>query len=842
MPDFEVEPEQQTNPTPKGAGAQHLHDTASGRDTTGTWSPGPDGPLHRFEPPTEPGEIGRFGKYRIQKQLGFGGMGAVYQAFDERLRRRVALKLMRVELARKPLDRERFLREARAAAQISSDHVVNIFEAEEIDGIPYIALQFLQGTPLDEHLRMKGQPTLRDAIRIAIETARGLAIAHELGLVHRDIKPANLWLEAPSGRVKILDFGLAKPVLDAEAAELTPAGAVMGTPNYMAPEQGLGRPVDGRADLFSLGGVLYRLCTGQLPFPRTTYHAILIALATEEPVPVRDLNPAVPESLADLIRRLMSKSPADRPASAIVVIEELERILASENFETKTAPALPQPAPDESHRTRIAPSRNDTAPLPPPGAPDPVAGHPRKISRFEIRGVLGTGAFGIVYRGFDPDLQREVAIKMPKNTHMSSEQVSAFLREARAAANIHHQNVCPVYEVGVDGGRPFIVMHLVPNTLAKVLAGRKLPFVPRDAAAIVRKLALGVAAAHALDVSHRDLKPANVLVNDATREVLIADFGLALLADETRVSIDGSVKGTPAYMAPEQADGEIEAIGPISDIHALGVMLYELMTGTLPFRGTSTDAVLSQVRTKMPKRPSEVRPGIDPALDAICLKAMAKKPADRYPTAKDFVNALTDYLRGSVPAPGKTEVAKPNPRPAPPASPKPPPAQEFVEILETAPIVGEELPESITEDELKLLAAVTAGDRGRIKKLVASGVNINARCDQGASVLFYACLAADESLVKLLLELGANPNLNAEGEAIAMYAPKPLDLVLQAMVLTDWGRYKPLCDMLLKRGATDWQGFAPSPAQLRDLRERAEERRRNPGLQSDKGSWWQFWK
>ncbi len=285
--------------------------------------------LPRFATPAIAGELGRLGKYRIQKELGRGGMGAVYLAFDERLQRKVALKVMLPKAAANDTAKERFLREARAAAQISSDHVVNIFEADEIDGIPYIALQYLQGYPLDEFLKKKGNPTIPQTIRIGAETALGLAKAHKLGLVHRDIKPGNLWLEAPTGRVKILDFGLVKPVVGAEGAELTGSGAIMGTPAYMSPEQGLGKPVDGRADLFSLGCVLYRLCTGKLPFERPTLMAILTAIATEEPPPVREVNPAVPEPLADLIRRLMAKNPADRPASAQSVAKELDQISAT---------------------------------------------------------------------------------------------------------------------------------------------------------------------------------------------------------------------------------------------------------------------------------------------------------------------------------------------------------------------------------------------------------------------------------------------------------------------------------------------------------------------------------
>ncbi len=280
-----------------------------------------------FALPTQPGEIGRLGKYRIQKELGRGGMGAVYLAFDERLQRQIALKVMLPKFAANATAKDRFLREARAAARISSDHIVNIYEADEIDGTPYIALQLLQGYPLDDYLKKKGSPSIPQIIRLGREVAIGLAAAHELGLVHRDIKPSNVWLEAPNGRVKILDFGLAKPAEGTDFAELTALGAVVGTPAYMAPEQGRGQTVDGRADLFSLGCVLYRLTTGKLPFARTTLMSILIAIAIEDPTPIRELNPDVPEPLADLIHRLLAKNAADRPADAQALVKEFDEII-----------------------------------------------------------------------------------------------------------------------------------------------------------------------------------------------------------------------------------------------------------------------------------------------------------------------------------------------------------------------------------------------------------------------------------------------------------------------------------------------------------------------------------
>jgi len=289
-----------------------------------------------FGPPAQQGEVGTLGPYRIVKELGRGGMGAVYAAVDMRLDRRLALKVMLPRYAADLDAKERFLREARAAAKVSHDNVVTIYEADEREGVAYIAMQFLQGYPLDEYLKKKGNPSLPQVVRIAREAAAGLAAAHHIGLVHRDVKPGNLWLEAPNGRVKVLDFGLAKP-LDADV-ELTKSGAIVGTPAYMAPEQARGLKVDHRADLFSLGVMLYRLCTGRLPFQGPSTMAVLMALGTEEPAQVEALNPNVPGALAELIHQLLAKKPEQRLASATEVVKRLRGI--GEQMGRATAPDL----------------------------------------------------------------------------------------------------------------------------------------------------------------------------------------------------------------------------------------------------------------------------------------------------------------------------------------------------------------------------------------------------------------------------------------------------------------------------------------------------------------------
>ncbi len=289
-------------------------------------SGGADGP--RFGPPAAPGEIGTLGRFRIKKELGRGGMGAVYLALDPRLDRQLALKVMLPQAAVNQTAKDRFVREARAAARITHDNVIAILDADEIDGVPFIALPFLQGYPLDQYLKKKGNPAIPQVLRIGREIALGLAAAHDLGVVHRDVKPGNIWLEAPNGRVKILDFGLAKPQ-DEEAGgkELTHSGAVMGTPAYMAPEQAAGLKVDHRADLYSLGTVLYRLVAGKTPFERSGgMMALLTALAIEAPPRVEEFNADVPPALAELIHQLLEKNRDLRPQSAKEVAKRLAAI------------------------------------------------------------------------------------------------------------------------------------------------------------------------------------------------------------------------------------------------------------------------------------------------------------------------------------------------------------------------------------------------------------------------------------------------------------------------------------------------------------------------------------
>jgi Tol biopolymer transport system component len=270
-------------------------------------------------------------------------------------------------------------------------------------------------------------------------------------------------------------------------------------------------------------------------------------------------------------------------------------------------------------------------------------GLPESVGPYRVVRRLGRGGMGAVYLAHDTRLDRPVALKVPRLAGLGPDAVERFRREGRAAAALRHPNICPVYDVGEVNGVPYLAMAFVEGqTLAERV--RTVPLPPATAAALTRALARALAVAHKAGVIHRDLKPANVMVGP-DGEPVVMDFGLARLGDgeADRLTGTGDVLGTPAYMAPEQVDRMAGAVGPATDVYGLGAVLYELLTGRPPFTGTLSET-LWQIGCRNPERPTALRPDLDPRLEAIVMRAMAKRPADRYATMDAFAGALDDFL------------------------------------------------------------------------------------------------------------------------------------------------------------------------------------------------------
>ncbi len=274
---------------------------------------------------------------------------------------------------------------------------------------------------------------------------------------------------------------------------------------------------------------------------------------------------------------------------------------------------------------------------------------PPQVGRYRILEQLGAGGMGTVYKAHDPQLNRVVAVKVPHfegSPEAQENDRQRFLREARSAAGVRHPHVCPIHDVGEQYGVPYVVMSFVEGeSLAQRL--RKIGRFEdcREAVALVRQIGEGLAAVHAVNIVHRDLKPANVLMDRTTGQPVLTDFGLAkVLTDGEHLTADGSLLGTPAYMSPEQATLGADTVGTASDQYSLAVVLYQLVTGRLPFEGP-TMSMLFQIGNNTPPPASQFRADLDPKLVAILRTAMARKPEDRYPTVQAFVGALTAWLR-----------------------------------------------------------------------------------------------------------------------------------------------------------------------------------------------------
>lgn len=331
------------------------------------------------------------------------------------------------------------------------------------------------------------------------------------------------------------------------------------------------------------------------------------------------------------------------------------------------------------------------------------------FGRYRISKTLGEGAMGSVYLAHDTQLDRKVALKIPKfDAASESKHIERFLREARSAATLSHPNICPVFDVGEINGLHFMTMAYIQGHTLQDFVNPDKPQRDRNVANVARKIALALHEAHINGLVHRDVKPGNVMI-DQRNEPIIMDFGLARQIDENddaRLTRDGAILGSPAYMSPEQIEGKADKLGPHSDLYSLGVILYELLTGQLPFQG-SVASIIGQILSKEAVSPLKYRPDLSPKLEEICMKALAKKPKDRYPSMQSMAAALMEFL--------KTK-----------------PEDEKKSVLERAPETSKKKSGTDTDAGLKLNTNVSAtcscGQRLSAKKEMAGKMVRCPRC------------------------------------------------------------------------------------------------------------------
>jgi serine/threonine protein kinase len=603
-----------------------------------TSSPRPDeesvpSPVPDQAPPSAAPPLPEVPGYEVLKEVGRGGMGVVYQARQQSLGRIVALKLIRSGELAATQELTRFRKEAAAIARLDHPNVVRIYAFGEYDGLPYFAMEFVDGGSLRQRLARERLSAL-EAAQLVETLAWAMQYVHQRGIVHRDLKPANILLvsggvvsgelsestahHSTTHQPKIADFGLVKQ-LDSETAS-TLSGAIMGTPQYMAPEQADGRSsaVSPLTDVYALGAILYELLAGRPPFRGETRMETINQVLRDEPVPPSRLRPEVPPELEAVCLKCLEKQPEERYASAAALAEDLRRFQIGE-------PLTIASVEEWERHSRWAP----------------------RIG-YVIEEMMACSRTGFVYKARQVSLKRPVTLKiLAARGEPGPQELARFRREAETIARLYHPNIVQIYDFGEVSGQPFLTLEYVAGGSLADKVGTPLP--PREAAQLVRTLARATHFAHQQGIVHSNLRPLNVNLT-AEGVPKITGFGLVrLLGQEPLMPERRGLWTMSSYMAPEQLEGRPQDIGPAADVHALGAILYELLGGRPPFFADTVQETLEQIRHGQPPPLSELQEGVPRPLEAICARCLAKEPAARYATAEELAEELRRFLRGEQP-------------------------------------------------------------------------------------------------------------------------------------------------------------------------------------------------
>ena len=585
---------------------------------TGDWS----APT-RAEPerPVVPG-------YEITGELGRGGMGVVYKARHEKHDRFVALKLLRDGALAGSKDRARFRTEAEAAARLRHPNVVAVHEVGTYSGLPYFAMELVEGGNLDQYLRGQPQPAPQ-AAELIHTLAAAIQHAHDFQVVHRDLKPGNILLsverpavEEPGSGIrdistfrlsdlqpKVSDFGLAKR-LDSDSTVLTQDGAVLGTASYMAPEQAAGRvrEIGPAVDIYALGAVLYELLTGRPPFRGLTWNETVDQVLHDEPVAPSRLRADVPRELETICLKCLEKDPARRYATAEALADDLGRFLQG-------APVVAVPVNEGERLARFA-ARDG----------------------FQIVGEIGRGPRSVVYRALFGPNKQPVALKVFAPGVCSREEWDArTARGGQQAAALSHPQVVLVHRTGWWDGAPFAVMDHVPHgNLGTVRGEKRYPL--RDALHLVAQLTEIICYLHRQGVVHGNLKPTNVLLA-ADGIPRVADFQPTSGLNSALSFVDDQDGPGVAYLAPELLEPNAEA-RLHTDVYGLGAILYELLTNRPVASGSTAIETRDTIRAQEPAPPSNFNPEVTPGVEQVCMRCLRKDPWRRYPRAYDLLLRL----------------------------------------------------------------------------------------------------------------------------------------------------------------------------------------------------------
>jgi serine/threonine protein kinase len=545
--------------------------------------------------------------YEVLDFLGGGRyFGIVHKARQVRLNRIVILKTVEIRAQRDPQEIERFHHSAEVLAQLQHPNIVQVYDFGEHNGRAFIAMEHVEGGTLADKLLETPWP-VRQAVELVATLARAVHYAHQRGVIHCALRPFNILLTTESVP-KITNFGLdwlLEAVHDnTDQMRLVPHHVT----NYMAPEQTLGRRgvVGPAIDVYALGAILYELLTGRVPIEADGLKELFRRVRQMQPLQPSHWQADLPRNLDAICLKCLNKVPAERYGSAGELAQVLQRFLTGDQQKTEEVELIPGYAFEEE---------------------------------------LGRGGTGIVYKARQINLDRSVALKI-FYASVPSATLLHIRSASRAMAQLQHPNLVQVYDCGERDGLLYVAEELVEGvTLEKKCLGA--PQAPGETAGLVETLARAMDFAHQRGIFHCNLKPKVVLM--ASGDIpKISSFEAAKLLgqQDPEAGREATLVVTPTYMAPEQAAGNADQIGPATDVYTLGNLLYELLTGRPPFQSTRLGELLEQIRSQAPLPPRQLVPAVPIDLERICLKCLQKQPGERYANPARLAEALSRVRAG----------------------------------------------------------------------------------------------------------------------------------------------------------------------------------------------------
>ncbi len=623
------------------------------------------------------------GRYLLLRKIARGGMGEVFLASTtgiEGAERPVVVKIIRREHAKDPSFIARFLDEARVQAQLQHSGVAQVLDAtiDEATGEPYAVVEYIEGKSLGDlragALQIGHAIRWTDAAAIATLIAEALAHVHDrrdasgraLSIVHRDLSPQNVMVSY-AGDAKIIDFGTAR---GQNRRCHTVAGVVFAKPGYVAPEVANGDSGDFRVDLYALGVMLWELCAGRRFLQGdANVHLAQVARNAKNLPPIA-ASLGAPAELDAILAKLTAFDREARYLETRKAANDLAKLLASapalsggeRSVRARTAELMRaifrgEQARGRAEFERLVESAKATVgePSKPRAESKPEPADRLPGTRYKLVGVIGRGALSVVHEAEHLDLGRRFAVKV-LTAGQGRAAADRLKREARILSTLSHEGLTAVHDVGeTTDGRVYCVMELLEGETLEAFLAREKGMDYREALTLVKGALSALATVHRAGYIHRDIKPANIYLAAGAGApfggVKVLDLGLAQgPGDEvlTGGRAGAALFGTPEYMAPEQAArGEIDGR---ADLYAIGCVLYEMLTGTLPFAGDSAHAILDAKAKGSPERPRDRAParGIPEAVDELLMRALARHPSERFMSAESMARAVDEALAAPV--------------------------------------------------------------------------------------------------------------------------------------------------------------------------------------------------